>query len=108
VIAGSTAPIAEPAFPTPEPFEEGRTNTTLVVVVTDAVLDKPSCFLMAQSAHDGFARALQPAHTRFDGDIAFAVATGAAASASAPSLDRLCLAAADMVAAAIRNSVRDS
>ena len=108
VIAGSTAPLGDPAFPTPEPFEEGRTNTTLVVVVTDAALDKASCFLLAQSAHDGFARALQPAHTRFDGDIAFAVATGGAASATAPSLDRVRLAAADVVATAIRNSVADS
>jgi L-aminopeptidase/D-esterase-like protein len=116
VLAGSTAPETEPGFPTPEPFEEGRANTTLVVVVTDAVLDKGECFLMAQSAHDGFARALRPAHTRFDGDIAFAVATGgvfapatgAPASEPAPSLDRLLLAAADVVAAAIRNAVTDS
>jgi L-aminopeptidase/D-esterase-like protein len=108
VIAGSASPIAAPAFPTPEPFEEGRTNTTLVAVVTDAALDKASCFLVAQSAHDGFARALHPAHTRFDGDIAFAVATGGAGSDVGPSLDRLRLAAADVVAAAIRNSVTDS
>jgi len=31
---------------------------------------------MAQSAHDGFARALHPGHTRHDGDVAFACATG--------------------------------
>jgi len=115
VLAGSTAPETRPGFPTPEPFEEGRANTTLVVVVTDAVLDKGECFLMAQSAHDGFAQALRPAHTRFDGDIAFAVATGGAfvvapgarTSEPAPSLDRLRLAAADVVAAAIRNAVTD-
>ena len=79
ILAGSTAPADGPGFPTPEPFEEGRANTTLVAVVTDAALDKAACFLVAQSAHDGFARALRPAHTRFDGDIAFAVATGGAA-----------------------------
>ncbi len=108
IIAGSTAPETQTGFPTPEPFEEGRANTTLVAVVTDAALDKRDCFLLAQSAHDGFARALRPAHTRFDGDIAYAVATGGASTSEpAPNLDRLRLAAADVVAAAIRNSVTD-
>lgn len=110
VRAGSTAAPGVAGFPTPQPFEEERANTTLVVVVTDAMLDKGACFLTAQSAHDGFAQALRPAHTRYDGDIAFAVATGTArpsAQASEPpaSLDRIRLAASDMVAAAIRASV---
>lgn len=104
ILAGATDATGA-GFPTPEPFEEGRANTTLVVVVTDAVLDKPACFLLAQSAHDGFARALRPAHTRFDGDLAIAVATGTATTAVAPSLDRLRLAATDVVAGAIRASV---
>jgi L-aminopeptidase/D-esterase-like protein len=107
--AGSTSGLEVPGFPTPQPFEE-RTNTTLAVVVTDAPLDKGACFLTAQSAHDGFAQALRPAHTRYDGDIAFAVATGTARppggdDEGAPNLDRLRLAASDMVAAAIRASV---
>ncbi len=62
-LAGSTAPAEAVGFPTPQPFEEERTNTTLVVVVTDAKLDKLACYSMAQSAHDGFAQALRPAHT---------------------------------------------
>jgi L-aminopeptidase/D-esterase-like protein len=102
-LAGSTAPVGGQSFPNPEPFEEGRANTTLVVVVTDAALDKAGCFGMAQSAHDGFARALRPAHTRYDGDIAFAVATATSTTDGEPSLDRLQLAAADVVAAAIRS-----
>jgi L-aminopeptidase/D-esterase-like protein len=106
VRAGSTAGAGVAGFPTPQPFEEERANTTLVVVATDATLDKAACFLIAQSAHDGFAQALRPAHTRYDGDIAFAVATGTATgSAEAVSLDRVRLAASDMVAAAIRSSV---
>jgi L-aminopeptidase/D-esterase-like protein len=104
-IAGSTAPAEAPDFPTEQPFEEHRANTTLALVVTDAALDKAECFLVAQSAHGGFARALRPAHTRFDGDVAFAVATATAAPEAAPSLDRLLVAAADVVAEAIRNSV---
>jgi L-aminopeptidase/D-esterase-like protein len=51
-------------------------NTTLAVVATNARLDKLGCFLLAQSAHDGFARALEPAHTAVDGDAAVALATG--------------------------------
>jgi L-aminopeptidase/D-esterase-like protein len=105
MLAGSTAPADAPAFPAAQPFEEGRANTTLVVVVTDAALDKSACYLLAQSAHDGCARALRPAHTRFDGDVAFAVATAGTIPAVAPSLDRLQIAAADVVAEAIRASV---
>lgn len=104
-IAGSTAPASAPSFPTPQPFEEERAHTTLVVVVTDAALGKTECLLLAQSAHDGFARALHPAHTRFDGDVAFVVATGGTVPEVAPSLDRLRLAATDVVAEAIRSSV---
>jgi L-aminopeptidase/D-esterase-like protein len=106
VLAGSTAPADVPAFPTPQPFEEQRANTTLVVVVTDAALDKTACYLLAQSAHDGFALALRPAHTRYDGDIAFAVATGTIGAGAEPSLDRLRFAATEAVASAIRASVR--
>jgi L-aminopeptidase/D-esterase-like protein len=105
LLARSTSPADVPGFPTPEPFEEGRANTTLAVVVTDAALDKVACFHLAQSAHDGFARALRPAHTRFDGDLALAVAVASTTSESPPNLDRLQLAAAEVVAAAIRGSV---
>ena len=52
------------------------TNTTIGVVVTNAVVDKVGCHLLAQSAHDGLARALVPAHTAADGDALVAVATG--------------------------------
>jgi len=104
VLAGSTEPETVPAFPDPDPFEEElhRANTTLAVVVTDARCDKGACYLLAQSAHDGFARALRPSHTRFDGDLAVAVATGAVDA----NLDRLRIAAAEVVADAIRASAR--
>lgn len=52
------------------------TNTTVGVVATNARLDKVGCHLMAQSAHDGLARALVPAHTRFDGDAVVAASVG--------------------------------
>jgi L-aminopeptidase/D-esterase-like protein len=53
-------------------------NTTLGVVVTNAALDKTGCHLLAQSGHDGLARALDPAHTTGDGDFLLAAACGAA------------------------------
>lgn len=51
-------------------------NTTIGVVVTNASLDKAACHLAAQSGHDGFARALQPAHTSADGDALVVASTG--------------------------------
>ncbi len=53
-------------------------NTTLAVVATDAVLSKPEAAKVAQMAHDGLARAVDPVHTMLDGDTVFALATGAA------------------------------
>jgi L-aminopeptidase/D-esterase-like protein len=50
-------------------------NTTLVVVATNARLTKLDCLRVAQSGHDGMARALEPAHTAFDGDAVVAAAT---------------------------------
>jgi L-aminopeptidase/D-esterase-like protein len=50
--------------------------TTIGVVVTNARLDKSACRLVAESAHDGLARALDPVHTAADGDAVVAAATG--------------------------------
>ena len=55
-----------------------------MVVATDAVCDKAGCHLVAQSAHDGLARALRPAHTRYDGDLSIALATGHRGGAARP------------------------
>ena len=53
-----------------------RGNTTIGAVVTDAGLTKGQCLLLAQSAHDGLARAVFPPHMRSDGDAFVAAATG--------------------------------
>jgi L-aminopeptidase/D-esterase-like protein len=53
-----------------------RDNTTLGVVATNAALTKVQAHKVAQMAHDGYARAIVPAHTPFDGDAIFAAATG--------------------------------
>ncbi|MEZ5371766.1 MAG: P1 family peptidase [Microthrixaceae bacterium] len=52
------------------------TNTTLGLLVTDAALSKTECLLLAQGAHDGYARAITPPHGRVDGDAVVAAATG--------------------------------
>ncbi len=51
-------------------------NTTIGVVATDATLNKAECSKFADVAHDGMARAIRPAHTLFDGDTIFSLATG--------------------------------
>ncbi len=53
------------------------TNTTLGVIVCDADLTKTECLLLAQGAHDGYARAITPPHCRVDGDAVIAAATAA-------------------------------
>lgn len=50
-------------------------NTTLAVVVTDAILTKPQAKRLAMMAQTGFARAIYPVHAPLDGDIVFAAAT---------------------------------
>jgi L-aminopeptidase/D-esterase-like protein len=52
------------------------TNTILAVVASDAKLSKERAHLLARAAHDGIARAVQPAHTMVDGDTIFTLATG--------------------------------
>ncbi|HET9612401.1 MAG TPA: P1 family peptidase [Acidimicrobiales bacterium] len=54
----------------------GFGNTTVGLVATNAALDKLACHLVAQSAHDGLARAVFPAHGRSDGDAFVAAAVG--------------------------------
>ena len=88
-------------FPDRPPAALG-TNTTLMVVVTNARLTKVQGHRLAQRAHDGLAVAVRPAHTTHDGDTAFALASG---GVEAP-FDLVANAAAEMVAEAIRNSVR--
>jgi len=58
-------------------------NTTIGLVATNARLDKAGCHRVAQGAHDGLARAVFPAHTRFDGDAFVAASVGTAARAPA-------------------------
>jgi L-aminopeptidase/D-esterase-like protein len=71
------------------------------VVATNAALSKTGCFLVAQSAHDGLARSIEPAHTTVDGDAVVAASVG---KVDAP-LDHVRLLAARAVARAVLSTV---
>ncbi|MEG2202780.1 MAG: P1 family peptidase, partial [Christensenellaceae bacterium] len=52
------------------------TNTTIGVVATNVALSKDDATKLAQVAHDGLARAIDPIHTASDGDTMFAMSYG--------------------------------
>jgi L-aminopeptidase/D-esterase-like protein len=83
----------------------GSGNTTIAVVAIDRALDKAQCRRLAIMAQDGIARAIRPAHTPFDGDTVFALATGSGPLASPAELLRLGAAAADCLARAIMRAL---
>jgi L-aminopeptidase/D-esterase-like protein len=56
------------------------TNTTLVVVATNAKLSKERAHLLSLAGHDGIAATVRPSHTLWDGDTVFALSTGEAES----------------------------
>ena len=56
-------------------------STTIGVVATNAALDKAACRLVAESAHAGLARVLEPVATTLDGDAVVAASTGTLAEA---------------------------
>lgn len=85
-----------------EPPTPPGTSTTLIVVATNARLNKVKANLLAQHAQHGLALAVRPSHTTHDGDTAFALATGMIDAR----FDLVAYAAVDTVAEAIRNSVR--
>jgi L-aminopeptidase/D-esterase-like protein len=102
-----------PALPSGEPGK----NTTLAVVATDARLTKPQAQKIAMMAHDGMARAIRPAHTMFDGDIVFCLATGAQplpeqpgffAAPTAQAINDIGHGAADCLARAIIRGIVDA
>jgi L-aminopeptidase/D-esterase-like protein len=87
-------------------------NTTLGVVACNADLNTVECKRVAMMAHDGIARAVRPAHTPFDGDTVFALASGELAleenTMRAAQVGRIGSAAADCLARAIARAVHFS
>jgi L-aminopeptidase/D-esterase-like protein len=52
-------------------------NTTLSLVVTNAALAPDALRQLGRQVHSSLARAIQPFHTAYDGDVLFAASTGA-------------------------------
>ncbi len=87
----------------PNVYGAAGTNTTLVVVATDAPLTKTQAHALSQSAHIGIARVTRPSHTIYDGDTTFLLSTG-----NGPSVPQLALSVAvqEVVAEAILLGVK--
>jgi L-aminopeptidase/D-esterase-like protein len=87
-------------------------NTTLAVIACTADLNTVECKRVAMMAQDGIARAVRPAHTPFDGDTIFALASGELPleenSLRAAQVGRIGSAAADCLARAIARAVHFS
>jgi L-aminopeptidase/D-esterase-like protein len=87
-------------------------NTTLGVIACSADLNTVECKRVAMMAQDGIARAVRPAHTPFDGDTIFALASGELPleenSLRAAQVGRIGSAAADCLARAIARAVHFS
>jgi len=84
IVAGARKPDGSGFLDSMRQWREGRgavlspgTNTTIGVVATNVQFDKTQATKIAQMAHDGLARTINPVHTPYDGDTIFAVATGA-------------------------------
>jgi L-aminopeptidase/D-esterase-like protein len=80
-------------------------NTTLVAVVTDALLTKAQAKRLAMIAQTGMARAIYPVHAPLDGDVVFAAATGEKPIDPLFGLTELGMLAANTVARAIARGV---
>ena len=78
-------------------------NTTLVVVATDAPISKAEAKALAGSAHVGIARVTRPSHTVSDGDTTFCLSTGTGPQVP---LMLLSVAVQEVVAEAILSGVK--
>lgn len=83
-------------------------NTTLAIVVTDAILTKAQVQRLAIIAQTGFARAIYPVHAPLDGDIVFAAATGEKQIDPLYGLTELGAVAANVIARAIARGVYEA
>ena len=104
----------------PSPLPDGATtlrhkmqtqsmeNTTIGVIATDAHLTKAEAKRLAVMAHDGFARALWPSHTPYDGDTIFVLATDKTPATPPHDIVALGSAAAACMARAIARGIYEA
>lgn len=110
VLAGSRAPDgrfygeAEGYRPLARGKVLEESNTTLVLIATNARFSKLELFRISQRMHDGMSRAIVPVHTSYDGDVTFALSCGELSA----ELDFVSELAAQMTAEAIRRGVKSA
>ncbi|HWI25825.1 MAG TPA: P1 family peptidase [Stellaceae bacterium] len=109
-LGGQTPPrtgLAAEADILPGAGPDVGANTTIGVVATNAILTRAEAQRIAIMAQDGYARAIRPVHTPFDGDTVFVLATGRQhlPEPRALALARLGVIAADCVARAVARGV---
>ena len=80
-------------------------NTTLVVVATDAPLDRAQCRRLAELGHDALARGIRPTHTMFDGDVVFSASSADGSPSDPGAFLGIGLAADDAIGESIERSV---
>ena len=109
LITGSTAPPDAPRYPYVPIDEisawesgEEKANTTIGCLVTNAQLTKSEACRVADLAHTGIARAIDPPHTSVDGDALFLLATQDVITTP----DLVTELGTEAVALAIRNAVK--
>lgn len=102
IVEALPADLKRPASP--------GANTTIAIVATDAELTRIELKRLAIMAADGFARALRPVHTPFDGDLVYAVSTARRPLAGPRPLEVMQLGSlvADTLARAIARAVYEA
>jgi L-aminopeptidase/D-esterase-like protein len=111
-LAGARTPDGRALFDTRRSLLRGEppkrlvpgSNTTIGVIATDAVLTKAQAQRLATVGHDGLARSINPVHSMLDGDVLFALGTGA--SGQPAEMILLATMAAEAVALATVRAVR--
>ena len=110
IVAGARTVDGKGFLNIMQAFRSGRSgtspigqNTTIGVVATNARFDKTQMTKIAEMAHDGLARAINPTHTPSDGDTIFAMSPGT--SNATPNLTTIGALAAEAVSEAILRAV---
>ena len=76
IVAGMQTGSSLESMKTNQARSAVKSNTVIGVIATNAKLAKAGATKVAQMAQDGLAQSIRPAHTMFDGDTIFALATG--------------------------------
>lgn len=79
-------------------------NTTIGIIITNAMFDKTKLNKIAGMTHNGYARAIHPVHTSADGDSIFAMSVGEVEA----DMDMVGTLASDVMAEAIIRAVNSA